>query len=79
MRITSCMVPEIWGATDRIFQHFGSFFTLLLPNEPQNPSFFKNEKDPGGIIDLHLCTINDNNMMYDSWDMEHNGQNVFSF
>ena len=25
---------------------------------------------PGDII-LHMCIINDNHMMYDSWNMEH--------
>ena len=29
MAITWCMVPETWSMTDRIFCHFGSFFTLL--------------------------------------------------
>ena len=24
-----CMIPEIWSETDRIFSHFGPFFTLL--------------------------------------------------
>ena len=51
--------------------------------------FWKNEKikqqqqqqqqqqTPGDIIILHKCTINDNDMMYGSWDMEHDRQNVF--
>ena len=29
------------------------------------------KKLPGYIIILHMCTINNNCMMYDSWDMEH--------
>ena len=33
---------------------------------------------PGDII-LHLCTTNDNQMMYGSWDIEHSRQNVLSF
>ena len=28
---------------------------------------------------LHRCTINDNHMMYVSWDIERNGQNFLSF
>ena len=26
---------------------------------------------------LHMSTINDNHIMYDSWDMDHSRQNVF--
>ena len=26
-----CMVPEKWSTTDRIFCHFGQFFSLLTP------------------------------------------------
>ena len=37
------------------------------------------EKTPGGIIILNMSTINENHMVYDSWDMEHNRQNFFSF
>ena len=33
------------------------------------------KKMPGDIITLHMCTINDNHMMYGSRDMERNGQN----
>ena len=28
---------------------------------------------------LHMCTINDNHMMYGSWNMEHDRQNALSF
>ena len=28
---------------------------------------------------LHMCTINDNHMMYGSWDTKHDGQNFLSF
>ena len=31
------------------------------------------------IIISYMCTINDNHMMYGSWDMEHDWQNVLSF
>ena len=30
------------------------------------------KKIPGGIIILHICTINDDHMMYGSWVMERN-------
>ena len=37
------------------------------------------KKQPGDIIILHLCTINDNHIMYGSWDMESDEQNFLSF
>ena len=37
------------------------------------------KKTPGDIIILHICTINDNRMMYGSWDMEHGSHNFLSF
>ena len=32
------------------------------------------KKTPGDIIILHKCTINDNHMMYGSWDMKRDRQ-----
>ena len=37
------------------------------------------KKTLGDIIILHMCTRNDNHIMYGSWDMEHNGHNFLSF
>ena len=37
------------------------------------------EKTPEDIIILHMCIINDNHIMYGSWDMEHDEQNHLSF
>ena len=79
MTIIWCIVPEILSATDRIFCHFGQFFALTLPNNPKNQKFEKMKKAPGDIIILHKCTINDNLMMYGSWDIECDGQNFLSF
>ena len=77
--VTWCMVPEIWNATDRISCHFGQFFAFLPPpNNPKNQNFEKLKKRPGGIIILHTCTINDNHMMYSSWDMKYDRQNFLS-
>ena len=62
------------------------FFIILerfLPfyphNNPKYQNFEKMKKTPGGIIILHMCTINDNHMRYSSLDIECNGQNVLSF
>ena len=47
---------------DRVFCHFLPFDP---PKNPKNQNF-ENEKTPGDIIILHLCTTNDNHMMYGS-------------
>ena len=60
------MVPEIWSQTDRIFCHFGPFFTLIPSNDSENQNFEKLKGMTGDIIILHMCIINDNHMMYGS-------------
>ena len=57
----------------------GYFLPFYPPNNPKNQNFEKMKKPPGDIITLHMCTINDNHMMYGSCDMEHEGQNFLSF
>ena len=49
------------------------FFVILghlLPYDPpnnlNNQNFEKMNKNPGDVIILHLCTTNDNHMMYGS-------------
>ena len=37
------------------------------------------KKTPTAIIILHMCTINDNHMMYGCWDRKHDRQNFLSF
>ena len=66
------MVPEIWGATDIIFCHFGLFFALT-PNNPENQNFEKMKKRPGYIIILHKCTKNHDHMLYCSCDIARGG------
>ena len=48
------------------------------PNNTEK-KLWKNEKTPWDIIILHMCTINDNHMMYGSWDMKCNRQKFLSF
>ena len=62
-----------------IFCHFGPLFALLTPNNQKNQNFEKMKKTPGGIIILHIHTINDNHMMYGSSDVEQDRQNFLSF
>ena len=69
------MVPEIWSKTSRIFCHFLDHFLLFYPpNYPKNQNFEKLKKEPGDII---MCTINDNHIMYGSWDIKHDRQDFF--
>ena len=57
----------------------GPFLPIYSTNKPKNQNFEKMKKTPGGIIILHLSTTNDNRIMYGSWDIEFNKQNLFSF
>ena len=61
-----------------------SFWTVFCPFTPNNPENQNSEKmrkkkTPGDIIILHMCTINDNCIMYGSSDMECDRQNFLSF
>ena len=61
------------------WQSFLSFWTVFFPtNNPQNQTLEKIKKT-GDIIILQICTINDNHMMYESSDMERDGQNLLPF
>ena len=63
-----------------ILDHFLPFYS---PNNPKNQNFQKMKKILGDIIILRYyhyhCNINDNHMMYGSWDMKHDRQNFLSF
>ena len=77
------MVTQIQSETDRIFSHLGPFFALLPPPPSLTTQKIKNfqklKKMHGDTIILHRCTINENHMMYGSWDVEHDRENFFSF
>ena len=53
-------------------QKFLSFLVIFIPLTNQKSQFW--EKKPGDIISLHLCTTNDNHMMYGSLDIRCNWQ-----
>ena len=42
-----------------IFCHSGPVFACLLPMDPENQNFEKNEKTPEDIIILQMFTIDD--------------------
>ena len=80
MTIIWCMVPEIWREIDRIFCHFGPFFFHFTSLKTQKLKIYKKmKKTIQDNIILHSCTINDNHMMYGSWNMKHDWQNFLSF
>ena len=52
-----------------IFVILGYFLPFQSPDNQENQN----------IIILHIFTINDNHLIYGSWDMEHDRQNFLSF
>ena len=63
-------------------QKFLSFWAIFCPFSPLTTwkiKILKLKKTPRDVIILHICTINGNYMIYGSWDMECNRQNVLSF
>ena len=72
------MLTQIWSACTDMFCHFRPFFAFLLNYWPQPLKFGKKcKKTPGHIILLQMCTINQDHMMYGSWDMKFNRPNFF--
>ena len=66
------------------FLSFWAIFLHLTLLTTQKINIFKKmkkkkKKNCGEIIILHLCTTNDDHMMYGSWDMEHKIQIFLSF
>ena len=53
------------------------FLHSYSPKQPKKSKFWKMIKMPGDIIILQMCTINDNYMMYGSWDMKHVMDRIF--
>ena len=83
MTIIWCMVPKISSTTDRIFRYFGLFFALLPPSPLTlrilKIKILKKWKKLLEILSFYTSTTNQNHMIYDSWDMERDRQNFFSF
>ena len=78
-----CLVPEIWSTIDKFFVILDHFLPSYPTNNPKNKYFEKmkkkKKKTSRDIIMLQRCTINDNHMLYGSWDMERDRQNSLSF
>ena len=60
--------PRYQAWQTEFFCHFGLFFAFLPPDNPKYENFEKMKKAPVDVIILHIFIINDNHMMYDSWD-----------
>ena len=56
----------------KFFVTKGHFLPFDLPNNPKNQNFEKMKQNPGDIIILHKCTINDSHLIYGSWDIIYN-------
>ena len=61
------------------FNILDCFLPFYSPKNPENKHFAIINKTPGDIIIFHKCTKNNNHMMYGSWIMEWNRQNLLSF
>ena len=60
------------------FLSFCAIFAILPHYWPQKLKFGKNVKKPWDIILLNMLTINEDHMMYDSWDIRYEGQSFLS-
>ena len=54
-----------WWSYDDVW-----FLRYPAPDNYENQNFERMKKTTGDII-LHMCIINEDHMMYGSWDMEH--------
>ena len=57
----NCLLKKLMTWTNRKCKNFNIYYVVF---------FQKNKKTPQGIIILHLCTKNLDNMIYSSWDIE---------
>ena len=78
------MTIMMYGSSDTECdgQIFLSFWTIFCPFTPLTTwkiKILKNWKTPRDIIILHMCTLNDNHMMYGPRDTKCNWQNFLSF
>ena len=55
----------------------GHFLPFYLPKNQKNQNFERMKKTAWDIIILYICTINDNYMIYGSWDAEWDRQDFF--
>ena len=61
------------------WQKYLSFWAIFCPVSPPGNLENQNFKIEKNSIILHIWTINDNHMMYDSWDIDPDRQNFLLF
>ena len=61
------------------FVNLGHFLPFSPTNILKNENFENMRRTSGDIIILQMCIINDNYIMYGSWNVECKGQNFLSF
>ena len=61
---------KYWAWQTDFLSFWTNFCPFAPPNNPKYQNFEKLKKTPGDIIILRMCTINDNHMMYGSWDIK---------
>ena len=61
-----CMLTQMWSATGIIFVILGHFLLFYPTIDPEN----KKNKKTANIFPLHMCTINQDHMMYGFWDIK---------
>ena len=72
-------VPEIQSEKHIFFLILGHFLSFTQLLTPKIKLWKKYKKTPGNIIFLHMCTMNEDHMMYGSWDIRQDGYNFWSF
>ena len=74
---------DVWFLRYGVLLRFLSFWTIFCSFNSLRTQKIKilktMKKHPGDIIILHMCIINENLMMYRSWDMEHDRHIFLSF
>ena len=75
--IVWCMFTHIWSVTNITFCHFKAIFCSFTPLLTLKIKIWKKIcKTPGDIILLHMCTTNQDRMMYGSWDIKCKGHSL---
>ena len=64
----------MWRA--EFFAILSFFLPFAPPNNRKNQNFEKMERTPRDIFILHLSATNGSHMMFASWDMERNRDNI---
>ena len=73
---------NVWFLRHQVWKKFLSFwiiFCLFTPITTQKIQILYNKKNSWIYYHFHMCTINDNHIMYGSWDIKCNRHNFLSF